>query len=86
MHRATNLGRIAVAGAGMKIRPDNIQLIADEQNDANTCDPCSAVDGRLFADLAEVATVYGTGGYIECAGRDRCRGTFRVQWITPDGA
>lgn len=56
-------------------------LYASEVNDKNTCSPCRAVDGTYIGNTTddniddEVAALYPNGGYIGCAGSDRCRGT-----------
>jgi hypothetical protein len=49
---------------------------ANETLDANTCRNCAAVDGRWLGNsLEEVERTYPNGGYIDCLGRERCRGT-----------
>lgn len=49
---------------------------ASEVRDKNTCAPCLAIDGHVFADLAEAETAYASGGYRDCLGRLRCRGVI----------
>lgn len=53
---------------------------ATEVLDKNTCDPCAAVDGTKYDTLEDVEADYPSGGYINCAGRERCRGTFVPIW------
>ncbi|MFF4600149.1 phage portal protein [Amycolatopsis sp. NPDC001319] len=65
-------------------------LYASEQMDSNTCGPCREVHGRWIAttdDLTAVFKLYPTGGYIDCKGRWRCRGTIVGVWRpkTTDG-
>lgn len=55
---------------------------ASEVLDANTCKYCRAVHGRwLGNDLyGEVAATYPTGGYVDCLGKQRCRGQIVGVW------
>ncbi|MGW4525176.1 phage portal protein [Amycolatopsis sp. NPDC004378] len=58
-------------------------LYASEQMDSNTCKPCRAIHGRFIAttdDLTALFKLYPFGGYIDCLGRWRCRGTFVGVW------
>lgn len=56
-------------------------LWASEVNDKNTCAPCRAIDGEYIGYTRDmgiedaVDALYPNGGYIDCAGGDRCRGT-----------
>lgn len=75
MHRATNLGRIAV----LEEAPVAVYT-ATEKNDANRCAPCAEIDGTRFADLDQVRAAYGAGGYQQCEGGARCRGTVKATW------
>ncbi len=79
LHRAVNMGRFAAFGVAMKVRR-GAKIRASERNDANTCAPCSEVDERVFDSLAEAFESYGSGGYRDCLGRDRCRGTAHLYW------
>lgn len=49
---------------------------ASEQLDNNTCGPCAAVNGKWLGNsiIENVNRLYPTGGYVDCEGRDRCRG------------
>jgi hypothetical protein len=62
---------------------------ASEILDENTCDQCLAVDGTEFASLDEATAAYVNGGYIDCEGELRCRGTFIASYpdatVTPPG-
>lgn len=60
-------------------------LYASEQNDKNTCIPCSEVDGRWLGnsdgvDMDELNKTYPNSGYVGCLGRDRCRGSVVGVW------
>jgi hypothetical protein len=49
---------------------------ASELMDLNTCELCAAMDGTTFDTLEEAEMEYPTGGYSECEGGSRCRGTL----------
>lgn len=73
VQQASNAGRFAVfdrvpseAAVGWH---------ASELLDENTCGPCVAVDGREFESLAAAMREYPSGGFSECKGGPRCRGT-----------
>lgn len=55
---------------------------ASEQLDRNTCDPCKRVNGKWLGNsvIDNVNRLYPTGGYIDCLGRDRCRGMVVGIW------
>jgi len=61
-------------------------LYADETLDKNTCPPCRAINGRFIAttedgNSPELERLYpGMGGYVDCEGRWRCRGTVTGVW------
>ncbi len=74
---AQNAGRIST----LKQAPV-ASYYASEQLDDNTCSPCTAIDGRRFASLESAEMQYGNGGYVDCAGRERCRGTIVAVWDT----
>jgi HK97 family phage portal protein len=87
LHAAGNRARVATFLAG----PPG-QLVASEELDSNTCEPCRAVNGRVIgstsdADIeARVHDLYPVGGYFGCAGRDRCRGTVTTTYSPAAGA
>jgi len=72
-------------------RAPSAAIYANEVNDENTCGPCRAIDGKWLGnteDLAEIRELYpggAFGGYVDCDGRERCRGTlsavFRPQTV-----
>jgi Protein of unknown function (DUF935) len=51
-------------------------LYASELLDENACEECTAVDGTEYDSLEEAEADYPTGGYAECLGGPRCRGTL----------
>ncbi|HEX6968902.1 MAG TPA: hypothetical protein VF174_08870 [Micromonosporaceae bacterium] len=78
---AQNAGRIET----MMAHPD-IAIYASEVMDANTCRFCREVDGRFIGNASDpnfVATyqsLYPNGGYVNCEGGNRCRGTTVAVW------
>ncbi|MET8475422.1 head maturation protease, ClpP-related [Streptomyces sp. NPDC006422] len=81
LHRAQNIGRLATLAAAPPAR-----YRADETLDKNTCGPCRAIDGTEWDTLAEAQAVYGAGGYLECEGGVRCRGTVTAFWDSTEEA
>jgi hypothetical protein len=82
-----NRGRIAAYSAG----PVG-SIYADEQLDGNTCVNCRQINGRFIAttdDLGPLDRMYtAIGGYVDCLGGPRCRGTVTGVWRpdqNPDG-
>lgn len=61
-------------------------LYAVEVMDKNTCENCALINGRWIGNTddtgfsAEVEALYPTGGYIDCLGGTRCRGTITGVW------
>ena len=54
---------------------------ASEVLDSNTCPECRDIDRKwLGNDLAIVRRLYPAGGYVNCLGGPRCRGTVVVVW------
>lgn len=78
MTAAQNMGRIEAAHAGMDLTGGT--ATATEILDQNTCGPCEQVDGRRFASIDEAEAAYPSGGYRDCAGMLRCRGTIVINW------
>jgi hypothetical protein len=73
---AYNTGRRAVMAEGPAA-----SYYASELLDANTCTPCSLVDGTQYSTLGDAEVDY-VGGYVQCAGGDRCRGTIVAVYDT----
>lgn len=53
---------------------NRVQLYASELLDSNTCGNCINIDGDTL-EQDQAFELYGGGGYIECEGGARCRGT-----------
>jgi hypothetical protein len=68
--QAQNAGRVLVMGSA----PGT--AYASELLDENTCDECAAEDGTVFDTIDDAVQDYPAGGYSECAGGPRCRGTI----------
>lgn len=69
--QAMNTGRKAV----FQENPPKF-LYASELLDENACTECTAVDGTEYDTLEEAEADYPTGGYANCEGGPRCRGTL----------
>lgn len=52
------------------------QLYASELLDTNTCSACAEIDGTEYADREAATSDYPYGGFKDCLGGDRCRGTI----------
>lgn len=52
------------------------EIYASEILDQSTCSACNSVDGTEWSTLGEAETSYPIGGYVECEGGLRCRGTL----------
>jgi hypothetical protein len=55
---------------------EGAQLYASELLDMNTCENCASEDGTEFQSQADADEAYPTGGYVDCLGGPRCRGTL----------
>jgi hypothetical protein len=64
--------------------PMTLAIYASEVMDENTCGPCADVDGTEYFDLDEAEADYPTGGYVECEGGLRCRGTLVAVYGQPE--
>lgn len=60
--------------------PGIVYAYASELLDANTCGPCSLVDGTDYPSLEAAEADYPEGTYYACAGGARCRGTLVYVW------
>jgi hypothetical protein len=76
---AQNTGRLSVLEAAPESAGE-ATYIATEILDVNTCGPCEDIDGTEFASLADAEAAYPNGGYLECDGGMRCRGTAVATW------
>jgi hypothetical protein len=66
--------------AALQLLPVATAYYASELLDSSTCPPCDSVDGRTYSSLAEGQRDYPNGGYYDCDGGDRCRGTLIASW------
>lgn len=55
---------------------DAKRLYASELLDRNTCSNCMGVDGTEYESVDAAEFDYAGGGYVECKGGPRCRGTL----------
>jgi hypothetical protein len=72
-------GRVAVLEAA-PASAGTADYVASEVLDSNTCGPCLDEDGLVFASLADAEGAYPSGGFLECEGFLRCRGTVIAVW------
>jgi hypothetical protein len=79
MTAAQNTGRVAVLDAAPESEGQAVYY-ASEILDRNTCDPCQAIDGATLGSLEDAEAAYPSGGYIDCEGGMRCRGTVVALW------
>lgn len=75
---AQNVGRLMTFDTMKATEKAVAKFYASELLDGSTCDECMAVDGTEYDTLDEAAADYPSGGYSECAGGPRCRGTVVV--------
>ena len=86
---AHDQGRQATHGASNGGRFDNAEPIgpldawASEIMDKNTCKACSHIDGKDFDTWEEARAAYPDfGGYTNCSGGSRCRGTLVIEFVS----
>lgn len=79
VQQAVNAGRLTVFDG---VDAVGASFYASELLDAATCSECRAVDGTEYATLLEAQRDYPTGGFRDCRGGPRCRGT--VVMVLPD--
>lgn len=84
---AHDQGRQATHGASNSGRFDNAEPLeplnawASEILDRNTCKACSHVDGKDYDTFEEARAAYPDfGGFANCAGGSRCRGTLVMEF------
>lgn len=70
VHAAMNDGRKVGLNEN---QPD--RLYSSELLDENTCEECRAIDGTEYEDVMAADSDYPTGGFNNCQGQERCRGT-----------
>jgi hypothetical protein len=57
-------------------RNDPTNIYSSELLDENTCQACTGEDGTSFTNMDEAEVSYPGGGFAECEGGERCRGTL----------
>jgi hypothetical protein len=82
MTAAQNIGRVAVLEAAPESAPP-VTYTASEIEDKNTCQACQDIDTTEFIDLPDAESSYPNGGFLECSGGLRCRGTVVAVWGAP---
>ena len=61
-------------------------IYSSEMMDKRTCNPCRVVNGKWIGNsddpdiVAKIEAVYPNGGYVNCEGGVRCRGTTVYVW------
>lgn len=80
MSAAQNEGRMAV----LAVAPPATYTATEILDSKNTCKPCRNVDGTRYDTLEEARAAYPSGGYINCLGGPRCRGTLVTVWPQAD--
>ncbi len=73
---AQNEGRRIV----MSVAPPASYYESSEILDRNVCGPCRNQDGTRYDTLADASEAYPSGGYRDCLGGPRCRGTIVPVW------
>lgn len=73
---AQNEGRRTV----LSVAPAASSYVSSEILDRNVCGPCRSIDGTEFETLADASEQYPSGGYRDCLGGVRCRGTIVAVW------
>lgn len=86
---AQNTGRLNTALSGPVA-----SLYSSEWMDSNTCKPCKIINGKWIGNtddpliISKVDVVYPNGGYVDCLGGARCRGTvvsvYRPEQVTSE--
>lgn len=79
--QAQNEGRRTV----LAVSPPG-RYFASEILDRNSCTPCRQVDGTEYSSLGRAMVAYPSGGYRDCLGGSRCRGTIVTVWSEEAGA
>jgi hypothetical protein len=74
IQESTNRTRLDVFGAVEDDEPGSLDLYASELLDINTCPACAYIDGQQLT-RTQANTWYSGGGYVQCDGGPRCRGT-----------
>lgn len=76
VQQADTLGRMAA----MTQVPRAQRYYASELLDKATCQPCHAIDGTQYDTIEDARVDYPAGGFKDCLGGSRCRGTVVGVW------
>lgn len=57
-------------------RSEPARIYASELLDGNTCANCIGRDGTEYVSMIDASRDYPTGGFKDCLGQERCRGTL----------
>jgi hypothetical protein len=87
-HRIHNLDCIKITGISREQHAGHVYdftIPGDETFWAegilvHNCGPCEQIDGYQYPSTEEANADYPGGGYVECEGLERCRGTIVVTW------
>jgi phage portal protein BeeE len=74
---AQNAGRLATLDAA-----PTATYFASEVLDSNTCAQCRKIEGKMYTTLEASKEDYPRGGFKDCLGMERCRGTVVAIWDT----
>jgi hypothetical protein len=78
--QAQNQGRVLV------FQQASADYYSSELLDSSTCVNCETVDGTDYASLTDAQADYPQGGYAECLGGPRCRGTLVAVYTEADSS
>jgi hypothetical protein len=73
---AQNTGRALVFERAEAESGAGLVYYASEIMDTNTCKNCRQIDGSQYATIGDARQAYPLGGYKNCKGGARCRGTL----------
>jgi hypothetical protein len=69
---AQNMARLSTFTSG----EDPPTMYSSELLDENTCEACEQIDGHQYTSAEEAVADYPSGGFADCLGGPRCRGTL----------
>jgi len=76
---AQNAGRFATMQA-LEDQGFDARYVAVEYNDASLCALCAKIDGHQYDTVQDALQDYPSGGFKDCLGGPRCRGTVVPIW------
>lgn len=72
VQQAQNAGRFETFTAA---DDEPLEYSSSELLDEATCEPCADEDGTVYDSLEDATAAYPSGGFVDCDGGPRCRGT-----------